>query len=83
MNWPRDGHLPVARSIEKLLMDEEVRSALGKGAILASVPLILETGKLARAISRWMRACWPISMRLLATAVSHGPPFWPPRSGKR
>lgn len=41
--------LPVSRSIEELLKDDEVRAALGKGAILASVPLILESGKLARA----------------------------------
>mgnify|MGYP000974187350 CR=1 FL=1 len=41
--------LPAARPVEKLLMDEEVRTALGRGAILASIPLILETGKLARA----------------------------------
>jgi predicted RNase H-like HicB family nuclease len=40
---------PIARSVEKLLADEEVRVALGRGAILASIPLILETGKLARA----------------------------------
>lgn len=40
---------PLARPVEKLLMDDEVRVALSKGAVLASIPLILETGKLARA----------------------------------
>jgi hypothetical protein len=52
--WVRDEladgrSTPAPRSIEILLADDEVRAALGRGAILASVPLILESGKLARA----------------------------------
>jgi predicted RNase H-like HicB family nuclease len=40
---------PEPRSAERLLKDREVAAALKKGAILASVPLLLDTGKLARA----------------------------------
>lgn len=52
--WVRDEladgrSVPVPGSVEALLADDEVRAALGRGAILASVPLILESGKLARA----------------------------------
>jgi predicted RNase H-like HicB family nuclease len=40
---------PEPRSAESLLTDHDVRQAIAKGAVLASVPLILETGRLARA----------------------------------
>lgn len=40
---------PVPRSAETLVADPDVRKALGNGSVLASVPLILETGRLARA----------------------------------
>lgn len=40
---------PDPRSAESLMKDYEVRQAIVNGAVLASVPLILETGRLARA----------------------------------
>lgn len=40
---------PNPSPVEVLLADPDVRAALGSGAILASVPLIIDTGKLARA----------------------------------
>ena len=40
---------PIASGVEALLRLDEIRTALGRGAILASVPLVRETGKLARA----------------------------------
>ena len=40
---------PEPRSAESLLTDHDVRQAIAMGAVLASVPLILETGRLARA----------------------------------
>lgn len=40
---------PEPRSAEVLLKDREVAIAIKSGAVLASVPLLLDTGKLARA----------------------------------
>jgi predicted RNase H-like HicB family nuclease len=40
---------PKPRQVEALLADPDVRAVLGNGAVLASVPLIRDTGKLARA----------------------------------
>ncbi|HEY9012817.1 MAG TPA: type II toxin-antitoxin system HicB family antitoxin [Devosia sp.] len=40
---------PKPRSAEILLKDRDVASAVKHGAVLASVPLLLDTGKLARA----------------------------------
>ncbi|KKB12034.1 hypothetical protein VE25_09660 [Devosia geojensis] len=40
---------PAPRSLEELLADADVKKALAGGAILASVPLIMDTGRLARA----------------------------------
>ena len=39
--------LPIARSKEALMQDNEISAALSKGAVLASIPFTLETGKLA------------------------------------
>ena len=41
--------LPRPRRIEELVADPEVRRALAAGAVLASIPLIRESGRLARA----------------------------------
>jgi len=40
---------PPARRLATVLEDTAIREALGKGAVLASVPLVLDTGRLARA----------------------------------
>lgn len=40
---------PLPRRIEEALADPEVREALGAGAVLVSVPLLRESGRLARA----------------------------------
>ncbi|MDG4874181.1 type II toxin-antitoxin system HicB family antitoxin [Mesorhizobium sp. WSM4935] len=42
-------HAPRPRPIEELLADKDVRSAQGQGAVLASVPLLKDSGRLARA----------------------------------
>ncbi|TJV40729.1 MAG: ribbon-helix-helix protein, CopG family [Mesorhizobium sp.] len=40
---------PRARRIEELLADAEIRGALGEGAVLAAIPLVMDAGRLARA----------------------------------
>ncbi|MCC6982708.1 MAG: type II toxin-antitoxin system HicB family antitoxin [Bauldia sp.] len=40
---------PAPRSVEDLLDEAEIRDALAAGAVLASIPLVRETGRLARA----------------------------------
>lgn len=44
-----DGLVPPPRSAEKLRRDPDVKAALAEGAILASVPLVRETGKPVKA----------------------------------
>jgi predicted RNase H-like HicB family nuclease len=41
--------IPVPRTVEALGGDPEVKAALAAGAVLASIPLIRETGRPARA----------------------------------
>ncbi|MGE3833007.1 MAG: type II toxin-antitoxin system HicB family antitoxin [Parvibaculaceae bacterium] len=43
------GHARPPRETEKIAADGEVREALAEGAVLASVPLIRETGRPAKA----------------------------------
>lgn len=41
--------LPTPRSLEALRVDPEIAAALAEGAILAAVPLLLDSGRPARA----------------------------------
>jgi predicted RNase H-like HicB family nuclease len=41
--------VPTPRTVAELLTDADVKAALANGAVLASVPLVLETGRSARA----------------------------------
>lgn len=41
--------VPAPRTVEALLKDKAVGAALAGGAFMASIPLLLESGKLARA----------------------------------
>jgi predicted RNase H-like HicB family nuclease len=43
------GKVPAPRPLEALRRDKEVMTALGEGATLASVPLVRETGRPAKA----------------------------------
>jgi predicted RNase H-like HicB family nuclease len=43
------GQVRAPRATEKVVADADVREALGDGAVLASVPLIRETGRPAKA----------------------------------
>ena len=47
--WVGRGALPVARSIDALRLDEEVREQLEDGSVFAIVPLIQEKGRPVKA----------------------------------
>jgi predicted RNase H-like HicB family nuclease len=41
--------IPEARTIDDLLRDEEVRKELGHGAVLVAIPLLMDSGRPAKA----------------------------------
>jgi predicted RNase H-like HicB family nuclease len=48
-DWVGEDDPPVARSIETLRLDEDVREQIAEGGVFVVVPLIRESGRLVRA----------------------------------